>query len=118
LPSPIRQINKHRDVLARCDGRQRTTIDRFQNEGNNVVRLLDTAYDAVGTGRLGRIDVRLLIQPRLLRDQLEREQPIDLTPGRGDLRGYGITENLTNRGQQVLADYVYCSGRIPRETCL
>jgi hypothetical protein len=73
LPSSIRQVNKHRDVLARCDGRQRTTIDRFQNEGNNVVRLLDTAYDAVGAGRLGRIDVRLLVQPRLLRDQLESE---------------------------------------------
>jgi hypothetical protein len=29
----------------------------------------------------------LLIQPRLLRDQLKSEQPIDLTPGRGDLIG-------------------------------
>jgi hypothetical protein len=87
LPSPVRQVNKHRHVLARCDGRQRATVDRFQNEGNDIVRLLDTAYDAVLARRLIGVHIRLLIQPRLLRDQLKSEQPIDLTPGRGDLIG-------------------------------
>jgi hypothetical protein len=55
--------------------------------GKDIVRLLDTAYDAVLARRLIGVHIRLLIQPRLLRDQLKSEQPIDLTPGRGDLIG-------------------------------
>jgi len=65
---------------------------------------LDAAYDTVWAGRLGRIHGRLLVQPRLLGDQLEPEQPIDLAPSRSDLRCHGVAENLTDGGQQVLAD--------------
>ena len=54
--------------------------------------------------RLRGIHARLLIQPRLLRDQLQREQPIDLTPCRSDLRRHGVAENLADGSEQVLTD--------------
>jgi hypothetical protein len=41
--------------------------------GNDVGRFLDTAYDAVLARRLLGIYVRLLVQPRLIRDQLQRK---------------------------------------------
>ena len=53
---------------------------------------------------MGRVDLRLLVQPGLLGDQLGREEPVHLVPGRRDLGGDGVAEHLPDRGQEVAAD--------------
>jgi hypothetical protein len=85
LSITIGQVDKHRDVLSRRDSRQRTTVGWFQDKGDDVGRLLDTSDDTIGARRLSGIHVRLLIKPRLFRDELECEQPVDLAPRGGDL---------------------------------
>jgi hypothetical protein len=104
LAIAIGQVDEHRDVLAGRDGRQRATVGRFENKGDDVGGFLDAADHPVGTRRLVGVHVRLLVEPRLLGDQLQREQPINLAPGRGDLGRYSIAENLSDGSEQILAD--------------
>ena len=118
LPISVGQVDEHRDVLARRDFRQRTTVGGFENKGDDVGGFFDAAHHAVGTRRLVRVYIRLLVQPCLLGDQLDREQPVDLTPSGGDLGGDRVAQNLTDGGEQCSPTIVYCSGRIPSETCL
>jgi hypothetical protein len=90
--------------LSRRDSRQRTTVGWFQDKGDDVGRLLDTSDDTIGARRLSGIHVRLLVKPRLFRDELECEQPVDLAPRGRDLGSDSFAQNLTHRGEQVLAD--------------
>jgi hypothetical protein len=82
--------------LAGCNRRQRTAVSRFEHEGDDIRGFLDTAHDAVRPRRLSGVNVSLLVHPRLLRDELEREQPIDLIPSGGDLQCHSVAENLTD----------------------
>ena len=118
LPVTIGQVDENRDVLAGCDRRQGTAVCWFEDEGDDVSGFLYAADHPVWSSRLRGGHVRLLVEPRFLGDQLEREQPIDLTPGRGDLGRYGIAENLTDGSEQMLADNRVLLGRMPRDTCL
>ena len=54
--------------------------------------------------RPGRVDTGLLIEAGLFGDELGGEQPVHLVPGVGDLRGDRVAEDLTDRGEQVMAD--------------
>ena len=104
LPVTAGQVDEHRDVLSGCNSREGTAVSWFQNEGDDVRGFLDAANHAVWASRLRWVHIRLLVHPRFLGDQLEREEPIDLTPGGGDLGSHSVAENLADRGEQVLAD--------------
>ena len=104
LAPAVRQVHEHRDVLPRADLRQAAAVGGLEHQGHDVVGLLDPPDHAVRPHRVRRVDARLLVEPGLLRDELGREQPVDLVPGRGDLGRDGVTEHLTDRRQQVVSD--------------
>jgi hypothetical protein len=104
LPISIGQVNKHRDVLARCDCWKSTAVCGFEDEGDHVVRFLDTAYHPVRARRFRGIHTGLLVKPGFLSDQLEGKEPIDLAPAGGDFWCHGVAKNLTDRGEQMLSD--------------
>ena len=104
LPVTVGQVDENRDVLSGCDRWEGTAVCWFDDESDHVGGLLDAADHAVGPSRLRGVHVRLLVEPCFLGDQLEREQPIDLAPGRGDLGGDGVAENLSDGSKQMLAD--------------
>ena len=99
--------------MAGRDGRQRASVGRFENKGDDVVGFIDAAEHAVWTRRLVGVHIRLLVQARFLGDQLEREQPIDLTPGGGDLGGDGIAEHLTDGSEQIRPQSCTAQGGCP-----
>ena len=103
LAPAVGQVHEHRDVLPRADLRQRAAVGGLEHQGHDVVGLLDPPHHPVRPQRPGRVDALLLVEPRLVRDELGREQPVDLVPGRGDLRRDGLTEHLPHGGQQVVA---------------
>lgn len=96
LPITIGQVDEHRNVLSRRDSWRRTAVGWFQDKGDDVGRLVDEPHHTIRTRRLRGIHVCLLVHPRLLGDQLQCEQPVDLTPGRGDLRCHRVAENLSD----------------------
>ncbi len=63
--------------------------------------LLDAPDDPVVAHRVCRVDVRLLVEPHFLGDELGGEQPIDLAPGVGDVGCDGVAEHLRDRGEVV-----------------
>jgi len=67
------------------------------------VGILDAPDDPVGAPRVCRVDVRLLVEPHFLVDELGGEQPIDLAPGVGDVGCDGVAEHLRDRGEEVVA---------------
>ena len=102
LPISAGQVDEHRHVLAGRDLRQWITVGGFEDKGDDVGGFFDAAHHAVWPRRLRGVHVRFLVQPRFLGDQLDREQPIDLTPGGGDRGGDRVAQDLTDRGEQVL----------------
>ena len=104
LPVTVGQVDENRDVLSGCDRWEGTAVCWFEDESDDVSGFLYAADHAVGASRLRGVHVRLLVEPCFLGDQLEREQPIDLAPGRGDLGRNGIAENLSDGSEQILAD--------------
>jgi hypothetical protein len=105
LATPVGQVDEHRHVLTGRDLRQRPAVGRLQDERGHVRGLLDPADQPVRPQRMGRVDLRLLVQPSFLGYELGCEEPVHLVPRRRDFGGHGVTEHLPNRGQEVAADY-------------
>ena len=80
--------------------------------------LLDAPDDPVVAHRVCRVDVRLLVEPHFLGDELGGEQPIDLAPGVGDVGCDGVAEHLRDRGEEVVAHDGVLLRTKPEEMCL
>ena len=79
-------------------------VHRLQDQGHHARRLLDPANDPVRPQHAARVHPGLLVQLGLLGNQHDREQPVHLGPGRGDLRRDRLAEHLGDCADQVLAD--------------
>ena len=66
--------------------------------------LVDAPHDDVGAQRSVGPDAGLLVEPRLLRHELHREEPVDLAPGVGHLGRDRVAEHLGDGAEQVVPD--------------
>ena len=104
LAVPVRKVDEDRDVLAGPDLRQLAAVGRLQDQGDDVGRLLDPADHPVRAHSVCRVGADPFIEPGFQRDQLGGEQPVDLAPRVGDLRGDRGAQYVGDRAQQVVAD--------------
>lgn len=102
LPGAVGQCDLDAHVLTRAERGRRGPVGVPQDEGHGVGRLLAALGDLHRPPDLALGDAGLLIEPGLHGNERVGHQPVHLVPGRGDLGGDRVAEDLDDRGEEVL----------------
>lgn len=101
LAGPVRESDLDGDVLAGPEGGCGRVLGGAQQEGGDVLGLLDPGGHLPGVPHIARQDALLRVEALLDGDQGARHQPVDLVPGGGDLRGDRVAQDVGDGREQM-----------------